>query len=198
MPNKDAIQLLNTTKTIKSTLVINPLFIYVMITTNKWLLISKSCDDLNWCTPYRGTWSTYHIHPTLDPRIATFCVIVNRVGQILCSQETSASDATPGSAEYFVGLAPFLSSTSQWSRRGNANHPLRTRYIGLLGPQFQHVISTFNTCSWELTHRSLTNTGGGYNLGGVGFSHHSPRPSQPTVLGFPLRAPPSLKLTKPT
>jgi hypothetical protein len=34
------------------------------------------------------------------------------------------------------------------------------------------------------THRSLTNTGGGYNLGGVDLPHHTPRPSQSTILRF--------------
>jgi hypothetical protein len=28
---------------------------------------------------------------------------------------------------------------------------------------YQHAIGTFNTCSWGPTHRSLTDTGGGYN-----------------------------------
>jgi hypothetical protein len=50
----------------------------------------------------------------------------------------------------------------------------------------------FNTCSREPTHRPLTDTGGGYNLRGVGFPNNSPRPSQPTVLCFPLQAPPGL------
>jgi hypothetical protein len=35
----------------------------------------------------------------------------------------------------------------------------------------------------------------GYNLGGVGFSHHTPYPSQPTVLRFPLMASPDLRLS---
>jgi hypothetical protein len=51
---------------------------------------------------------------------------------------------------------------------------LPASYIGLLGPYHQHVISTFNTCSRGRTHQSLTNTGVGYNLGGVVFPHHSP------------------------
>jgi hypothetical protein len=32
---------------------------------------------------------------------------------------------------------------------------------------YQHVIGTFNTCSRGLTHRSSTDTGVGYNLGGI-------------------------------
>jgi hypothetical protein len=52
----------------------------------------------------------------------------------------------------------------------------------------------FNTCSRGPTHRSLTDTGGGYNLEGVDFSHTTPRSSQPVVSTFHLRALPSLHL----
>jgi hypothetical protein len=59
------------------------------------------------------------------------------------------------------------------------------RLLGLLSPYHEHVIGTFNTCSWGSTNRSLTNTGGGYNLEGASFSHPTPSPSQPMVLLFP-------------
>jgi hypothetical protein len=36
----------------------------------------------------------------------------------------------------------------------------------------------------------------GYNLGGVGLSHTTPQPSQPTVFTFHLRAPPSLQFNQ--
>jgi hypothetical protein len=38
-------------------------------------------------------------------------------------------------------------------------------------------LSMFNTCSRGPTYLSLTDTGGGYNLGGAGFPHHTPCPS---------------------
>jgi hypothetical protein len=38
-----------------------------------------------------------------------------------------------------------------------------TRLHRLAGPIYQHVIGTFNTCSWGPTHWSLTDTGEGYN-----------------------------------
>jgi hypothetical protein len=59
------------------------------------------------------------------------------------------------------------------------------RLLGLPGPYLQHAIGMFNTCSRGPTHRSLTDTGAGYNFGGVGFPHHTPQRSQPTVLCFP-------------
>jgi hypothetical protein len=63
------------------------------------------------------------------------------------------------------------------------------RLLGLLCSYHQHVISMFNTCLRGPTHRSLTNTSGGYNLGGAGFPHTTPQPYQPTVLRFPPKGP---------
>jgi hypothetical protein len=68
---------------------------------------------------------------------------------------------------------------------------------GLLGPYHQYAISMFNTCSRGITHRSLTDTGGGYSLEGVGSPPTTPRPFQPTVSTFHLRAPPGLRLINP-
>jgi hypothetical protein len=49
------------------------------------------------------------------------------------------------------------------------------RLLGLLGTYHQHTIGTFNTCSRGPTHRSLTDTGGGYNLEDAQLStYHSP------------------------
>jgi hypothetical protein len=57
--------------------------------------------------------------------------------------------------------------------------------LGLLGPYHWHVIGTFNIGSWGPTHRSLTDTGGCYNLGGAGLPHTTPWPSQPAISTFP-------------
>jgi hypothetical protein len=59
----------------------------------------------------------------------------------------------------------------------------------LLGPTYQHAISTFNGCSRGPTHRSLTDIGGGYNLRGAGFPHHTHRRSRPTVIHYPHKGP---------
>jgi hypothetical protein len=63
----------------------------------------------------------------------------------------------------------------------------------LTEPIYQHAIGTFNTCSRGTTHWSLIDTGGGYNLGNAGFPHTTPRPSQPAVSTFHLRALPDLQ-----
>jgi hypothetical protein len=72
---------------------------------------------------------------------------------------------------------------------------LVTQLHQLIGLIYQYTIGTFNACSWGPTHRSFTDTSGGYNLGGVSFPHHTPRPFQPAVSTFHLRAPPGLRLS---
>jgi hypothetical protein len=73
---------------------------------------------------------------------------------------------------------------------------VNNKLLGLLGSYHQHAIGMFNTCSREPTHRSLTDTGGGYNLEGAGFPHTTLRPSQSIVYPFHLRAPPDLRFNQ--
>jgi hypothetical protein len=68
-----------------------------------------------------------------------------------------------------------------------------TQLHQLTGPQHQYAIGTFNTCSRDPIHQSLTDTGGGYILEGDDFPHTIPRPSQLTVFTFHLRTPPGLQ-----
>jgi hypothetical protein len=56
-------------------------------------------------------------------------------------------------------------------------------------PIYQHAIGTFNTCSRGPSHRSLTDTGGGYNLRGASFSHTTPWSSHPAISTSHLRTP---------
>jgi endonuclease IV len=78
----------------------NPLIIYVSMTTNKRLLISESHGDLNRFTPYmRNLIYTINMLPmTVDVchsyasyrqslYVATFREVINRVERIYCSQE---------------------------------------------------------------------------------------------------------------
>jgi hypothetical protein len=85
----------------------------------------------------------------------------------------------------------FLSQVNPWSSRLKPNF-YRWQATRLTEPIYQYAIGTFNTCSRGPTHRSLTNTGGGYSLEGVSFSHTTLWHSQPAVSTFQLRASPGL------
>jgi hypothetical protein len=87
---------------------------------------------------------------------------------------------------------PNLSPTTANGAVGKSQASVDNRLLGLLGPYHRHAIGTFNTCSRGSTDRFLTDTGGGYNLGGADLSRtHSPTFPN-SYLHFPLRAPPGL------
>jgi hypothetical protein len=86
-----------------------------------------------------------------------------------------------------MGPYPVSLSSQPLKQWGQSQPSVDGRLLGLPGPYLRHVIGTFNTCSRRPAHRSLTDTDGGYHLRGVGFSNHTPRPSQPTVSAFHLR-----------
>jgi hypothetical protein len=68
---------------------------------------------------------------------------------------------------------------------GVSQPPDGDQLLGLPGLYHRHAIDTFNTCSRGPTHRSLTDTDGGYDLEGAGFLHTTPRPSKSVVSPFP-------------
>jgi hypothetical protein len=126
-----------------------------------------SCDQ----SPYVPT---FHVGPTkLDTCIAS----KKKCSRLHLSVRLSSLWDPPQFLSQHNHLSSALKPIIYW----------RTWYIGLLDPYHQHVISTFNTCSRVSTPRSLTDTGRGYNLRGVSFPHHTPRPSQPTILHFPSK-----------
>jgi hypothetical protein len=91
-----------------------------------------------------------------------------------------------------VGPYPASLSSQPMKQWRQSQASINDRLLGLVGPYHHHATGTFNTCSWGSTHRSLTDTGGGYNLRGAGLPHtHSP--TFPTShLHFSLVAPTSL------
>jgi hypothetical protein len=87
------------------------------------------------------------------------------------------------------GSVPSFSPTIANEAMGRREASVDNQLIGLLGSYHWYAIGTFNTCSRGLTHRSLTDTGGDYNLEGVDFPHTTPGPSQPMVLPFRPKGP---------
>jgi hypothetical protein len=83
------------------------------------------------------------------------------------------------------GSIPSFSPEPANEAGGVRQAPDGDQLLGLPGPYHRHTISTFNTCSRGPTHRFLTDTGGGYNLGDAGFPHTTLWPSQPGVSPFP-------------
>jgi hypothetical protein len=148
----------------------------VKTATNKRLLISKTHDDSNWCTPYRGNlihmtcmllapvhvchtyafrrqspyMATFHADPT---ELDRFTALEKKCSQLHLSAQLSA----------LRDLPQFLLQYNHWSSALKPNICWRIGYISLLDPYHQHVISTFNTCSWGLTYRSLSDTGSVYS-----------------------------------
>jgi hypothetical protein len=89
---------------------------------------------------------------------------------------------------------PIFSLTTANKAVEKSQASINNRLLGLLDLYHWYAIGTFNTCLRGLNHRSLTNTGGAYNLRGVGLPRTTPRPYQPAVSTFHLRAPPDLRL----
>jgi hypothetical protein len=132
------------------------------------------------------------IHISRGPHIATFCVVVNRFEQIHYprEEELPTQSITRWLTDPWI-RTQHVSHSSQWSS-GEKSSFYWQPTTRLTEPIYHHAISTFNTCSQGPTHRSLTDTGGGYNLEVAGLPHTTPRPFQPMVSTFHLRAPPGL------
>jgi hypothetical protein len=87
------------------------------------------------------------------------------------------------------GSIPSFSPKPANEAGGISQVPSDDQLLGLPGPYHRHAVGTFNTYSRRSTHRSLTDTAGGYNLGGADLPHtHSP--TFPTsCLPFPPKGP---------
>jgi hypothetical protein len=176
-----------------------------MTATNKWLLIFESHGDSDRCTPYRKKSDQHDMYAShTSPHTPGVCFlwavpvcgnlsrVVNRVRQSHCSREKwFPTQSTTRRLTDLRIRTQFLSWTSQWSS-GESHTSINSRLLGLPDPYHRYAIGTFNTCSHGPTHRSLTDTGGGYNLGGVSFPRtHSPTFST-SCLPFPIVAPSGL------
>jgi hypothetical protein len=151
---------------------------------------------------------THHMPSTLSPRMVLDHTYLTRsthsnpswdtdsVRQSHCSREKGL--LTQSTARQLTDPwvhTEFLSWANQWSSE-EIQTSVDDKLLGLLHPYHRHVIGTFNTYSWRPTYRSLTDLGGGYNLGGAGL----PRTHSPTFptscVHFPIRAPPGLQFNQ--
>jgi hypothetical protein len=109
---------------------------------------------------------------------------INNVGQSHYSWGKETAYYIPKtSVDRSAGLHPVSLPFTTIEAVEKTKHLLVKRYISLLDPYLQHVISMFNNCSRWATHRSLINIGESYNLRSASFPHHSPLP-------FPTDSPP--------
>jgi hypothetical protein len=184
---------------------------YVKTATNKWLLIFESHSDLNRCAPYRG--NLIHMTHTLPmplhvchsyascgrgPYVATFHAYSTKLDRFTAPKKKYSWLHLSAQLSGPWDLPQFSPNHNHWNSALKPNICWWTCYIGLLGPYHQYVISTFNICSRGPTHRSLTDIGWGYNLGGDGLLHHIPQPSQPTILYFPPKGPTRSQVIHPS
>jgi hypothetical protein len=94
------------------------------------------------------------------------------------------------------GFVPSFSPTTANEAVEKSQASVDNWLLGLPVPYHRHAIGTLNTCSRGPTHRSLTDSGRGYSLEGASFPRTTPRPFQPAVFTFHLRAPPGLQFNQ--
>jgi hypothetical protein len=181
-----------------------------MTAANKRLLISKNRGDSNRYTPCRGkfdqhvtcfprsvnVWSNT-ICISHGPHITTFLTVINSDGQSHCSREKGLP--TQSTARRLTDPwvhTQFLSQASHWSSGGKVTLYWRqtTRLTGLINTSMWSVRSIL--ARGGQTHRSLTDTGGVYKLGGADLPQITHPPSQPVVSTFHLRASPGLQFNQ--
>jgi hypothetical protein len=136
-----------------------------------------------------------HVYPAYascrwSPYVATIHESSTELSRATAPDTIPITPADRSTGPYPVSLPS--QPMKQWEQ---SQASINGRLLGLLGPYHQHAIGTFNTCSRGPTHRSVTDRCGGYNRKGAVFSHTTPRPSQPAVFPFHLRALPGLRLS---
>jgi hypothetical protein len=169
-----------------------------MTATNKWLHIFESHGDSNRCTPYWGKLNQHiirfprsvHIWSkticiSRRPHIATFYEMPIDLDISHCFWENGSRHNPQHAGQPIRGSVPSFSPEPTNEAVAISQAPVSDQLLALPGSYHRHVIGTFNTCSRGPIHRSLTDTGGGYNFRGAGLPHITPRPSQPVVSTFP-------------
>jgi hypothetical protein len=155
-------------------------------TTNKRLLISESCGDSNRCTPCRGKSDQ---HATCFPRSVSVwpSTICTSRGPCVVTFHESSMELDGCTAPEKKCSRLHLLTRQSVPRDPPQLLPRHSHWNSVLKPitcwrqttrltelYHQYAIGTFNTCSRGPTHRSLTDTGRVYSLGGANFPHTTP------------------------
>jgi hypothetical protein len=94
-------------------------------------------------------------------RIATFRIVPTRSKQALTPERNLGDQGRLTQPSSWITSFSLPRDGLRGGERGFDQ--VITQLHQLTRPIYQHAIGTFNTCSWGPTHRSLTDTGGGYN-----------------------------------
>jgi hypothetical protein len=111
------------------------------------VLISKSRDDSNRCTPYKEKPNQHitcfprsvHVWPSTirisrGPRIATFRIVINRLIQIHCPEKKGSQHNLQHNGCLIRGSVPSFSPTTSNKAVGKNQVYVDNRLLGLLGP----------------------------------------------------------------
>jgi hypothetical protein len=114
---------------------------------------------------------------------------INNIGRTLLLLRKRAPDTTPTRLSDPRVRHPFLSQHNHWSSN-ESQESVDNRLRQFTWPIITSMWWVRSILSHGgPTHQCLTNIGEGYNLGGAGMPHTTPRPSQPTVIHFPPTGP---------
>jgi hypothetical protein len=120
------------------------------------------------------TRTTHHTHSTLSPRIVPDHMYITRSTHSNLSRSPHEVETDPYTQKKSWRPKNRPVWSSSWVTSFFLSHDslgvgerdfsqVVTQLHWPIGPIYQHAIDTFNTCSRGPTHRSLTETGGGYN-----------------------------------
>jgi hypothetical protein len=134
--------------------------------------------------------------PRQSPYVATFHESLTELSRPTAPEKKGSRHNPQRTADRSTG--PYLASLpsqpmKQWGQRQAS---INDRLLGLLSPYHPYAIGTFNTYSRGPTERYLTDTGGGYNLGGAGLPHTHYSTFPTSCPHFLLVAPPSLQFNQ--
>jgi hypothetical protein len=120
-----------------------------------------------------------------SPYVATFHELSTKLSRLTTPEKKGSRHNPQRAADRSTGPYPVSLPSQPMKQWGQSQASINGRLLGLLDSYHQYAIGTFNTYSRGPTERSLTDTGGGYNLGGANFSCTTPHPSRPAVSPFP-------------